>query len=185
MHTTTNPMNADDILEKFSLAERRVLVKTYMRIHRPQPYSKEALLKAIRGEGRWADVEGISDEEIGRFVDGARRFCELGKQAEAKRILEYLATVDPFEPAHQVSLGCLALEDSDWEVAVMRFTLAVVYYGGDLGGYAGRAIALKALGKGEEAAADLRQALELDPSGEHYLTIRMAQFFTHPVARAA
>jgi tetratricopeptide (TPR) repeat protein len=62
------------------------------------------------------------------------------------------------------SLGKLAMEIKDWETAVAQFRAVIAWEPGAAAAHYQLSLALKALGRIEEAESELRAAQKLNPS---------------------
>lgn len=157
------------------LPARRAWLRAHQDTHAPAPFSSAALRAWLRGEGRWADVEGIGRAERERLLEGARRLAARGRHRSARDVLRYLAEIDPLDCRYALALGAIALERDEWEAAEACFSDAIARFGGDIGGYAGRAVARFRGGDAPGALEDAAAALAHDPDAEHPSTRLMAR----------
>ncbi|NUR89158.1 MAG: tetratricopeptide repeat protein, partial [Nonomuraea sp.] len=137
-------------------------------------YANRAGLHAALGqlaEAR-ADVErGLALDRRNAHLHSVLGQVELaeGRPTEARKSLDTALELQPDLAQAWAARGALAFEEGDPEGAVSDLTRAL-----ELGSTAellfNRAVALRACGRPQEAAADLRAAAELDPGDEDIRT---------------
>nr|WP_221474532.1 tetratricopeptide repeat protein [Planomonospora venezuelensis] len=131
--------------------------------------NRAGLLAALGEYGR-----ARADAEAGLALDPANPYllCALGqveaaagRHAEARTAFDRALERSPSLTAAWAGRGALAYEAGDPAGAVADFTRALEP-GADPALLFNRALALRAAGRAQEAAADLARALELDPGDE-------------------
>jgi Flp pilus assembly protein TadD len=87
-----------------------------------------------------------------------------GKRSEAVAEFRIAVELSPSFIEARRALGKAAMEIKDWETAAAQFRGVIAWEPGDAAAHHQLSLALKALGKTEEAEIELRAAQQLNPS---------------------
>ena len=102
-------------------------------------------------------------DEWAALLVTAHNFLSQGRLKEATRIFEGLVVVDSRNPYIQGTLGSIYQKQQRYELALIRYNNALALNPDDMSALCNRGEILLNLGKFQEAAMDLRRAIELDP----------------------
>jgi tetratricopeptide (TPR) repeat protein len=134
--------------------------------------NRAGLLAAL---ARYDDARADCMEGLKRSPDDPHLLCVLGqveaaegRHAEARAAFDRAIERDPFLPEGWASRGVLAYETGDADRAVADLSEAIALRQ-DAALLYNRAVALRSLGREEEARADLERAHELAPDDEDIL----------------
>ena len=103
-----------------------------------------------------------ADEWTALLVTG-HNFLSQGRLSEATRIFEGLVVVDSLNPYVQGILGSIYQKQQRYELALIRYNNALALNPEDTSALCNRGEILLKLGKFQEAAVDLKHAIESDP----------------------
>lgn len=174
---TSPSVNRQETFERMPLAARRALLRRVYTRHQGRPMTRDALRDVRLCTARPADAVGITEAELERVERAATALARRGQYAQAQALYAWLVSADPLRHSSLLALGTLALDQHDDAAAQRWFSAAIDAYAGDLGAYAGRAIARLRSNDVTGAIADADVALEFDAEGAQPLTVRMAQVF--------
>lgn len=104
-----------------------------------------------------------ADEWTALLVTGYN-FFRQGRLKEATRIFEGLVVVDSHNPYIQGMLGSIYQKQQQYELALIRYNNALSIYPDDISALVNRGEIFLKLGNFQEAARDLKRAIELDPA---------------------
>ena len=104
-----------------------------------------------------------ADEWTALLITG-HNFFRQGRLKEATRIFEGLVVVDSQNPYIQGILGSIYQKQQYYELALIRYNNALSLYPDDISALANRGEIFLKLGNFQEAAQDLKRAIELDPA---------------------
>jgi|SRR3990172_3394907 len=128
---------------------------------------RNKIAKFHKGELKFVQVFGLDADQIASvLVSGHNFFCE-GRLEEAKNIFEGLAVLDPKNPYVHSMLGAVYQRMQQYEPAIFCYTTALEIFPSDISALTNRGEIYLNLGRFEEAANDLKKAIELDPEKKH------------------
>lgn len=104
-----------------------------------------------------------ADEWTALLVTGYN-FFRQGRLEEAATIFEGLVVVDSHNPYIQGMLGSIYQKKELYELALIRYNNALVLNSADINALTNRGEIFLKLGRFQEAAQDLKRAIELDPT---------------------
>lgn len=124
----------------------------------------ENVLRFINGEITWAQVEGLSSEQVARYLQMGADYLRAGQLERALEVFNCLAAVNPRDADAHAAIGSTleAMERPD--DAIAAFTRALELEPRHLVALTGRGELRRAQGDAE-GLRDLRRAAELDPMG--------------------
>lgn len=146
----------------------------------------EARAKLHESKGQLAEAEADLNRAIAyrpvvqAYIPRALFLARQEKRdVDALRDWQILATAKPDSLWFQSNRGLLLLRLKRWAEAVEAFDRAIEIDGEDGKAYEMRGMALKSLGKFDEAFSDLTTAMEHDPSliGEHLPRLELAGYY--------
>jgi Flp pilus assembly protein TadD len=92
------------------------------------------------------------------------QWYEQGRLRDAKRIFQGLALLDPGNAYAHGLLGVIHQKEQNYDAAISEYSLAISLFPKDANLFTNRGEIYLKLGRLEQAAEDLRHAIELDPS---------------------
>jgi Flp pilus assembly protein TadD, contains TPR repeats len=120
-----------------------------------------------RGEIKLANLFGVDAKQIAAlFLTGYNMFSE-GRLDEAKGIFEGITALDDKNVYAFSILGAIYQKQENYNVALARYNQALLLFPEDINSLTNRGEVYLKLGKFDEAAADLKKAIELDPTRQH------------------
>jgi Tfp pilus assembly protein PilF len=108
-------------------------------------------------------LAGKADEWTALILTGYN-FFRQGRLREATSIFEGLVVLDSLNPYIQGILGSIYQKQQQYELALIRYNNALSLNPDDISALANRGEIFLKLGKFQEAAKDLKRAIELDPA---------------------
>ncbi|MCI0415217.1 tetratricopeptide repeat protein [bacterium] len=123
---------------------------------------KQKLERYRKGKLKFMQIFGLSGAQMASVLECGHNFFSEGRLEEARKIFEGLAVLDPNHPYIHTMLGAVYQRMEQYDTALIRYTLALKLYPHDIYALTNRAEIYLMLGKFPEAAADLKQVLELD-----------------------
>jgi tetratricopeptide (TPR) repeat protein len=130
----------------------------------PEPVDPEqlpALLpKWASGQVTLKDLKGYTDDELYAIAHTGYFFLMQGKNNDAKVLFEGLVAVDPRNDYYYRALGVIFHKLGDAERALKQFSYAIRVNPKSPAAYVNRAEVELTLGQFNEAAADLKKAIE-------------------------
>jgi Flp pilus assembly protein TadD len=106
-------------------------------------------------------------KQVAALMDCGFRWYEQGRLREAKRIFRGLALLDKENVYAHGLLGAIHQKEHNFEEAISEYSVAIGLFPKDPNLFTNRGEIYLRLGKLEEAANDLRHAMELDPAKKH------------------
>jgi Flp pilus assembly protein TadD len=103
-------------------------------------------------------------KQVAALMSCGFQWYEQGRLRDAKRIFQGLALLDPGNAYAHGLLGVIHQKEQNYETAISEYTLAIALFPNDANLFTNRGEIYLKLGKLEEAAKDLRDAIELDPA---------------------
>jgi predicted Zn-dependent protease len=128
--------------------------------------------KWLIGEITLRELVGVSDEHMRKMALKAHQWLEQARFKDARAAFEGLVALEPRQSYFWSALGAIDLAEKQWVIAERRCSYALTLNDRDAAAYVNRGEAYVRLGKLDAAAADLRNALALDPKGKSPLTAR-------------
>jgi Flp pilus assembly protein TadD len=128
---------------------------------------KAKLDKFRKGELKFVQIFNLDSKQIASLLLAGHNFFAQGRIEEATAIFEGMALLDPNNPYVNNVLGSIYQQTSQYEKAILRYSIALNIFPNDIGALTNRGEIYLTLGKFEDAARDLRKAVELDPSKKH------------------
>ena len=128
---------------------------------------KTKLEKFRRGEGRFVQIFNIDAKQVASLIVVGHNFFAQGKLQEAKDIFEGLAVLDPNNPYLHSMLGAICQQMQQYDVAILRYSRALELFPQDINALTNRGEIYLNLGKFQDAAKDLKTAIDLDPRKKH------------------
>jgi tetratricopeptide (TPR) repeat protein len=117
--------------------------------------------------GKVAEVLGIKTRQIAALVVTGYRFYKQGRTNEAMKIFEGIAVLESHNPYVQGILGSIYQKLEQYEPAIIRYNNALSLLPDDINSLTNRGEIFLKLGRFQEAAHDLKQAIQLDPEKKH------------------
>jgi Flp pilus assembly protein TadD len=145
-----------------------------MRIRETVMIIAENVMKFLKGEMTWAQVEGLTDDQVTRFMQMGVHHLASGQLHEAQRVFECLVGVNPKDADAHALLGTALQAQERFDEAIAAFDRALqlqpkhvvaLSHRGELRRRSGDAAGL----------GDLKRAAELDPMGRTAAGKRAAQ----------
>jgi tetratricopeptide (TPR) repeat protein len=102
---------------------------------------------------RWERARHLVSEHIDPYVHGALNLRRVRKFREAERMLIEARERFPDHPMPMKELGWMAQEEGDWKRAAEQWTLLRQVYPSELDGYTQGIVALRRLGRRDEAGS--------------------------------
>ena len=125
------------------------------------PEKLPALLpKWAAGQITLKELKGYTDDELYAIAHTGYFFLMQGKNNEAKTLFEGLVAIDPRNDYYYRALGVIFHKLGDAERALKQFGYAIRVQPRGASAYVNRAEVYIATSRYQEAAADLRKALE-------------------------
>lgn len=128
---------------------------------------KEKLERYKNAEITLADVLDVTPVQINALLLTGYTFFTQGKLGDSKNILEGLALLNENISSVHALLGSICQKNEEYEAAVEKYTRALLLEPADLYSLGNRGESFLRLGHLDEAADDLRKAVELDPEMKH------------------
>lgn len=116
-----------------------------------------------RGETCFAEMLGLNGKEMLEMALHGYQCYEQGKYEDSKQIFLGLCELDPLEPYYRQALGATLLAMGDIEGALERLTQSLKLDKDNPMTLVNRGELLLRVGRVEEAAADLKRVVDLDP----------------------
>jgi Flp pilus assembly protein TadD len=120
-----------------------------------------------KGEIKLATLFGVESRQLaGLLITGYNLFTE-GHLEEARTIFEGITILDNKNAYAFSILGAIYQRLEQYDLAVTRYNQALELYPEDISALTNRGEVFLKQGRFDEAAADLRKAISLDPAKEH------------------
>lgn len=128
---------------------------------------RKAFERWQRGEIKLANLFGVDAKQVAAlFLTGYNMFSE-GRLDDARNIFEGITVLDDKNAYAFSILGAIYQKQENYDLAIMRYNQALTIFPDDINALTNRGEVRLKLGKFEEAAADLKRAIELDPNKQH------------------
>jgi tetratricopeptide (TPR) repeat protein len=125
----------------------------------------------------------VDGPQIAALMQLGFTLFQQGKFKEARDIMEGLIVLNPLNPYPYSVMGSIHQKEKRLEEALNCFTVCLKLHPQEINTLTNRGEVLLTLGRFEEAAADLKAAIELDPKSENPAANR-ARFLTAFAAEA-
>ena len=109
----------------------------------------------------------VNPKQIAALMTAGFRWYEQGRLRDAKKIFEGLAVLDESNCYAHGVLGSIYQKEKNYDAAIERYNLAIALFPHDPNIFTNRGEIFLKLGKLEEAAGDLKKAIDLDPTRKH------------------
>jgi tetratricopeptide (TPR) repeat protein len=132
------------------------------RVPNISPQLETNVMRWLRGEITWAQVEGFTSTQAREFAKAA---CDLAKRGQFKKaaaILEGLVAMNPYDHGSRSALGTVYRKMGRNEEALDAYDHALAVNGRDVVALANRG-ELRLQASDARGLADLRKAVEVDP----------------------
>lgn len=128
---------------------------------------KQKLEKFRSGELRFTQIFDLSADQIASLLLCAHNYYSQGRLETARNILEGLSVLDPLNPYLHSLLGAIHQKMENHETAIARYSCAIQLFPGDIASMTNRAEIYLKIGRFQEAANDLKKAIELGTNNNH------------------
>lgn len=139
------------------------------------PVTEENVLKFIKGEMTWAQVQGINMEQAYEMAEIGYQLFLQGKNKEAATIFEGLIVLNPYDGYFHSVLGSIWARSDQSDKAIGEYSIAINLSPKDPQVLVNRAELLLKKGKFEDGLKDLRKAIDLDPEGTNSPAVHRAK----------
>jgi tetratricopeptide (TPR) repeat protein len=123
----------------------------------------EQVQKIARGEIKAAEILDVNADQMAAVLAVGHLLYENGKLAEAQRIFDGLLVLDANNPFLHAMLGSIYQKQQRFQFAYGHYTRAIDVFPQDIASLLNRGEILLRFGKFNEAAADFKAAVDLDP----------------------
>ena len=161
-------LSPDQLLEKAKKGEIPVEFVTKY----PTTFTPENFEKFSRGDITWGELQGRTLEESYAIAEMAYTLLEQGRVDDARILTEGLVMGNPYDPYFHTMLGAIYAKKNQHDLAIDEYTVALGLEPKNVSGLVNRGELFLQKGKVDEALADLKNAIELDPKAENPSTIR-------------
>jgi tetratricopeptide (TPR) repeat protein len=125
------------------------------------------LQKFHKGELKFIQLFNVDAKQIAAIFWVGHNFFKGGQLERAKNIFEVLAVLDDKLAYVQSMLGAIHHLQENYNVALVYYTRALEFFPEDINSLTNRGEVYVKLGHFEEAASDLKKAIDLDPEMNH------------------
>jgi Flp pilus assembly protein TadD len=153
---------ADDKDKKFELKPDEVREPTLL-----ETFSPDRIEKFILGELTLGQLYGMTIEEAYSVAEMGYTMMEQGRLKDAQTVFQGLVISNPYDGYFHAVLGTIYQKLGMVDGAIEEYTLAVGLDPANVEAYVNRGELLIQKGNFEQAAADFRKAIDLDPDGEN------------------
>jgi tetratricopeptide (TPR) repeat protein len=123
----------------------------------------ERLQKIASGELKSSEILDINADQMAAVLAVGHILYENGKLAEAQKIFDGLLVLDGKNPLLHAMLGSIYQQQQRFQFAYRHYTRAIDAFPQDIASLLNRGEILLRFGKFNEAAADFKAAVDLDP----------------------
>ena len=135
-------------------------------------FSPAAFADVAQGKKTWAEVAGLTREELYGFAQAALRMQKIGKHDVARQIVEGLVAANPKDGYFHALLAAMYGKKGDAAKALVHYGKAIALDPTNLEARVVRAEMLLKQGDIKSALVDLAEAAKLDPDGKNPLARR-------------
>ena len=128
---------------------------------------KETIEKLKSGAIKPSDLFNVTAQQYGAILMAGHTLFTEGRYDEARQLFEGLATLDSKNPYIHGMLGAIYQKMGQDEAAIARYSKALSMYPNDINSLTNRGELLLKTGKMQEAASDLKKAIDLDSGKRH------------------
>ena len=128
-------------------------------------FSPDRVEKFIMGELTLGQLYGITIEEAYSVAELGYTFMEQGRLNEAQTVFQGLVIGNPYDAYFHTILGSIYQKQENIDGAVEEYSIAIGLDPANMEAYVNRGELLIRKGNFQLAAADFKNALELDPDG--------------------
>ena len=139
---------------------------------KPTTVTPNNIARFMRGELTWAQVQGLSMQQVYSIAEIGYKLFMQGKYNDARTIFEGLIVLNPYDGYFYSVLGSIFAKQGKNEEALQNYTAAVHLSPFDIPSLINKAELLLKLGKFEEAFADLKKAIEVGEQNSNPAVIR-------------
>jgi predicted Zn-dependent protease len=125
--------------------------------------TKEGLVALAQGKKTWAEVAGLTREELYGFAQAALRMQKIGKHDNARKIVEGLVAANPKDGYFHALLAAMHGRAGDEKKALAAYDKAIQLDPTNLEARVVRAEMLLKKGELQKALVDLSEAAKIDP----------------------
>ncbi len=120
----------------------------------------------IQGEITLADLYGMPHEELYDIAEYGKMLYDQGKIKDAEIIFSALTALDPYDANFHAALGAVYQKQNKFDEAIIEYDRAIQCNNFHITSLVNRAEIKIMKGELNEAAEDLKKAIELDPDGK-------------------
>jgi tetratricopeptide (TPR) repeat protein len=128
-------------------------------------FSPDRVEAFIMGEATLGQLYGITIEEAYSVAELGYTLLENGRLKEAQTIFQGLLIANPYDGYFHSVLGSVYQKMGMLDGAIEEYSLAIGLDPANVESYVNRGELLMGKGNFEQAAADFKKAIELDPDG--------------------
>lgn len=130
-----------------------------------ETFSPDRVEKFIMGELTLGQLYGISIEEAYSVAELGYTFMEQGRLNEAQTVFQGLVISNPYDAYFHTVLGSIYQKQENVDGAVEEYSIAIGLDPANMEAFVNRGELLIRKGNFQQAAADFKNALDLDPDG--------------------
>jgi tetratricopeptide (TPR) repeat protein len=123
---------------------------------------KTKLEQYRKGELKFTQIFELNGARMAAVLACGHNFFSEGRLEDARKIFEGLAVIDPMFPYIHTMLGAIYQKLEKYDVAVLRYSMALELDPNDIHALTNRAEIYLMMGKFLEAAEDLKKVLGID-----------------------
>jgi len=148
----------------------------------------ENVMKFLKGSCTWAEVEEVTAEQAGRYMNAGAQYLATGRFEEAERLFFCLTELNPKDADAHALLGTARQAQEKHEEAIAAYTRAIAVDPKHVVALAERGELRRKQGDAG-GLDDLKRAAEIDPMGNTRAGARAAKLVRalafHPGSSAA
>jgi Flp pilus assembly protein TadD len=130
-------------------------------------FSPDRVEKFIMGELTLGQLYGITIEEAYSIAEMGYTMMEQGRLKDAQTVFQGLVISNPYDGYFHAVLGSIYQKLGIVDGAIEEYTLAIGLDPANVEAYVNRGELIMSKGNFTQAAADFRNAIELDPDGDN------------------
>jgi len=130
-------------------------------------FSPDRVEQFIMGEATLGQLYGITIEEAYSVAELGYTLFEQGRVREAQTVFQGLIISNPYDGYFHNVLGSIYQKQGLTDGAIEEYSISIGLDPANVEGYVNRGELLMGKGNFEQAAADFKKALELDPDGSN------------------
>jgi len=140
-------------------------------------FSKETLEKFKNSQATLADLFGLDARQVAALMTTGHTLWQQGQLEKAKNLFTGLALLDPANPYFHIVIASIHQKQEKYDAAIQRYNWALQIFPNDMNSLTNRGECHLNLGKFQDAAADLKKSIELDPGKKHPASARARILF--------